>query len=298
MSCQDLIPAENFDPVTIYSGDALDKLLAKIAEHAESFEVNLETDAGRKKVASNAYAVSQAKVKIDDAGKTITAGWKAKCAEVDKARKKAREYLDELRDSVRKPLTDWEDERERIAEAAETERKAEEERIAKAEREEAERQERERIAQLEQRETDLKQREEKLAKAEAEAAEREKERQEAEDDAAAEALVDDAITIETAEAAAQRQYDATDLAALRTEQQKWDDLLSEERKAVEPVPAAGHAKPISTKDRKRLDSMERRRNVNACAVSVLVANGVSEATAKRVIVLIVSGAIPGVTVEY
>lgn len=57
---------------------------------------------------------------------------KKQTGEIDAARKKARDTLDALRDEVRKPLTDWEAEQERI----EQERKDAEER-ARAEAEAA-----------------------------------------------------------------------------------------------------------------------------------------------------------------
>ena len=54
---------------------------------------------------------------MDSAGKKLVADWKEKAKKVDESRKIARDFLDNLRDEVRRPLTEWEEaEEKRIAE--------------------------------------------------------------------------------------------------------------------------------------------------------------------------------------
>jgi hypothetical protein len=80
----------------------------------------VETAKSRKAIASMAYKVSQSKTILDNAGKDLVSEAKAKIKKIDMARKYSRDFLDSLRDEVRKPLTDWE----------EAEKEKEEKRIA------------------------------------------------------------------------------------------------------------------------------------------------------------------------
>jgi colicin import membrane protein len=115
---------------TFSTPGSIQPLLDRIAERARSFVPDVHTSAGRKAVASLAAKVSKAKTTIDDMGKELVDGLKELPKKVDVSRKQARDFLDALRDEVRKPLTDWEaEEARKVAEAAEkveAERKAKE----------------------------------------------------------------------------------------------------------------------------------------------------------------------------
>lgn len=96
--------------------EQLDKMLREIKEKALAHKPDLETATSRKEIASMAYKVSQSKTLLDKAGKKLVKDWKAKAKKVDASRKKTRDFLDDLRDEVRKPLSEWEEaEKERIA---------------------------------------------------------------------------------------------------------------------------------------------------------------------------------------
>ena len=114
MNEQSLIPIETINAVEVFTGTALNELLEKIRAEVATIVPDVSTVAGRKDVASTAYKVARSKTAIDDAGKELVAEWKAKSAEVDASRKKARDYLDKLRDEVRAPLDNWEAEQKRI----------------------------------------------------------------------------------------------------------------------------------------------------------------------------------------
>lgn len=167
-----LIPLESVNALELFTGgNSLDDLLARIRQETATIVPDVSTDKGRKEIASLAYKVARSKTTIDDAGKTLVAEWKAKSAQVDASRKKARDYLDALKDEVRKPLDEWEAEQERIKqEAIEAERKAikqaEAERRAEQERIDRERREREEAAHRERLEAEA------LQRAEIEAEER------------------------------------------------------------------------------------------------------------------------------
>ncbi len=87
----------------------IDKLLERLAKAARAHKPDLSTDTGRKAVASVAYKVSRSKTALDNAGKALTEEWRRSTALVNNERKKIEAFLDNLRDEVRKPLTDWED---------------------------------------------------------------------------------------------------------------------------------------------------------------------------------------------
>lgn len=85
-----------------------DDLFAHIKREISAFEPDVSTAKGRDAIKSFAFKITRTKTAIDDAGKKLNEDARAKIAVVDAARRDARETLDELAKSVRKPLTDWE----------------------------------------------------------------------------------------------------------------------------------------------------------------------------------------------
>lgn len=93
-----------------------DELFAHIQREIDAFEPDLSTAKGRDAIKSFAFKITRTKTAIDDAGKKLNEDARARINVVDAARKVAREKLDEMSKSVRKPLTDWEEaEKARIA---------------------------------------------------------------------------------------------------------------------------------------------------------------------------------------
>lgn len=74
----------------------------------DALKIDLETEKGRKAIASMAYKVARTKTAIDDAGKLLNEESRARINAVDESRREIRNQLDALKDEVRKPLTDWE----------------------------------------------------------------------------------------------------------------------------------------------------------------------------------------------
>lgn len=100
----------------VFASDDLDDFLKAIEADALSFVADVSTAQGRDACKSKAYQISKHKSKLDSLGKELVTEWKTKSKKVDESRKKARDFLDNLKDIVRKPVTDWENaERERIA---------------------------------------------------------------------------------------------------------------------------------------------------------------------------------------
>lgn len=98
-------------PAELFEDDAMiTSVLDRVEELAWAHEPDLSTDKGRKAVASQAYKVARTKTGLDEAGKALTADWKVRIGLIDANRKRIRERLDKLRDDVRRPLTEWEEE--------------------------------------------------------------------------------------------------------------------------------------------------------------------------------------------
>lgn len=100
--------------------------LDKISEEVRSFVPDLTTKKGRDAIASIAHKVSKSKTALDNIGKELVTELKKQPKLVDAERKRMRDYLDDLKIEVRKPLTDWEEEQKRIAAEALAKQQAEE----------------------------------------------------------------------------------------------------------------------------------------------------------------------------
>ena len=84
----------------------IDQITLQAHEQAKGLDAS--TAANRKKLASIAYSVAQAKTGIDGEGKDLVSEAKAKIKVVDDNRKAVRDKLDTLRDTIRQPVTDYE----------------------------------------------------------------------------------------------------------------------------------------------------------------------------------------------
>ncbi|WP_329760625.1 hypothetical protein [Stenotrophomonas geniculata] len=308
-----LIPLESVNAVEVFTGGGLDDLLARIRAEAVTLVPNVKTVAGRKEIASIAYKVSRSKTAIDDAGKALVADLKKQTGDIDSARKKARDTLDALRDEVRKPLTDWEEEQARI----ERERAEAEER-ARSEAEAA------RLAEIARKEEEIRAREEAVRAAEeaerqrvaAEQAERERVEREArlQAEAAENAKREAAAAVERAEReareateraareAAEAEQRAKDAAA-RAEREKAEAVAAAERRAKEEADCAERERQAKADAQRREDEaraadIEHRRSINRAAVAALVALGIEDEIAAAVITAIVQGKVPAVAIRY
>ncbi|MDV9040938.1 hypothetical protein [Stenotrophomonas sp. RAC2] len=308
-----LIPLESVNAVEVFTGGGLDDLLARIRAEAVTLVPNVKTVAGRKEIASIAYKVSRSKTAIDDAGKALVADLKKQTGDIDSARKKARDTLDALRDEVRKPLTDWEEEQARI----ERERAEAEER-ARAEAEAA------RLAEIARKEEEIRAREEAVRAAEeaerqrvaAEQAERERVEREArlQAEAAENAKREAAAAVERAEREAREATERAAREAAEAEQRAKDAADKAEREKAEAVAAAerraheeadraerqrqAQADAQRKADEARAADVEHRRSINRAAMAALIAQGISEDDAATVITAIVQGKVPAVAIRY
>ena len=276
----DLIPLESVNAMELFTEGGLDDLLARIEFEAFIPEPDLTTAAGRKEIASVAHKVAKSKVVIDNAGKTLVAGWKEKAKEVDGHRRTARVFLDELKDQVRKPLNEWEAEKERL-EAEEAARMAKE--VAHVEALEAhELWKREQQVLADQ--ADLRKKRIAYLAEQKEAERVEKLKKEAE--ARANEKAEDMLKREREEAArkvAKAEFEVKRQRMLQEEQDKREKKMREEAEAV--------AKALRENAAHQL-------KVNKGAFDELVRRGLAEALARDVITLIAQAKIPGVRMVY
>lgn len=258
----DLTQLTTKEALAIFTGDGLDNILAEIKTDAENFVANIDSANGRRAIKSKAREVAGKKVKLDAVGKELVTDWKQKAKLVDNARKKSRDFLDEVRDEVRKPLTDWEEaENKRIeaeAEAAELE-------ALHAEAIEAN------IFFDKQR--DIERREAKVKAREEEAKEDEKKRQEDADREAREKKIKEDARKE-AEAKAKRDSEAKEVTRRINEQLAKD------------------------KAERRAANVKHREKVNKEVISSFVAEGCSIVNAEAIMLIISSGKIKHVTINY
>ncbi|WP_053290037.1 hypothetical protein [Escherichia coli] len=111
----DLVVIEKKNAMAVFTNnDQLDPLIEAIEKEARSLVPDVTTKKGRDAIASMAHKVARSKTYIDNAGKALVAELKALPKQIDESRRVVRERLDALKDEVRRPLTEWEAEQERI----------------------------------------------------------------------------------------------------------------------------------------------------------------------------------------
>jgi hypothetical protein len=89
-------------------------ILKMIESKSTGLNQDVTTESGRKCIASMAYRVSQSKTYIEGHGKNLASQLKSLPKIVDSNRKYAKDFLDDLKDRVREPLTKWEEEQKKI----------------------------------------------------------------------------------------------------------------------------------------------------------------------------------------
>ncbi|MBY5253415.1 hypothetical protein FP364_00590 [Citrobacter amalonaticus] len=111
----DLVVIEKHNAMAVFTTkEQLNPIIEVIEKEARSLVPDVSTRKGRDAIASMAHKVARSKTYIDNAGKDLVAELKALPKQIDESRRIVRERLDALKDEVRRPLTEWEAEQERI----------------------------------------------------------------------------------------------------------------------------------------------------------------------------------------
>lgn len=102
-----LPPKEN--AIQVYTTEkGLDPYLAEVRKEIDGFVPDITTKKGRDAVASIAHKVARSKTALDNLGKELVSELKKKPALIDAERRRMRDLLDQWKEEVRQPLTEWE----------------------------------------------------------------------------------------------------------------------------------------------------------------------------------------------
>jgi len=85
-----------------------ESVIDAIRKQVEALKLDISTSKGRDQIRSVARKIASTKIALDEEGKTLKSDMQKTVDLVDAERKKIRDALDEMKEQVRKPLTDWE----------------------------------------------------------------------------------------------------------------------------------------------------------------------------------------------
>ncbi|MDV0597890.1 MULTISPECIES: hypothetical protein [unclassified Enterobacter] len=317
----DLVVIEKQNAMAVFTTkEQLDPIIEAIEKEARSLVPDVSTRKGRDAIASMAHKVARSKTYIDNAGKDLVAELKALPKKIDESRRIVRERLDALKDEVRRPLTEWEAEQERIkaeeamnamhAEALEMNIRFDQELAAKFEADhemallmnkdfDRDREEQRRLAEQAQRERDeqLKQEAAEQARRDAEAKHKAEieaaARREAEEKARAELA--ERQRIETEQRAAREKQEAE----ARAEREKAAAVEAERRRQEEAEAARlAEEQRKAEEEARRAADKEHRRTVNRRVYADLIAQGIPEEFAQKAVLAIAGGKVQDAHIKY
>lgn len=111
---QELIVWEKLNPAEIFKAGGLDSVLKEIDEKARSVILGgVETQKDRDNIRAVASKVSRAKTFVQKIGTKNTEEYRALTKESNRERDRGVSFLQDLQEDIRKPLTEWEAERDR-----------------------------------------------------------------------------------------------------------------------------------------------------------------------------------------
>ncbi|MBW9467459.1 hypothetical protein [Enterobacter roggenkampii] len=317
----DLVVIEKQNAMAVFTTkEQLDPIIEAIEKEARSLVPDVSTRKGRDAIASMAHKVARSKTYIDNAGKDLVAELKALPKQIDESRRIVRERLDALKDEVRRPLTEWEAEQERIkaeeamnamhAEALEMNIRFDQELAAKFEADhemallmnkdyDRDREEQRRQAEQAQREH-----EERIKREAAEQARRDAEaKHKAEIEAAARREAEEKARAELAERqrveAEQRAAREKQEAEERARREK-EEAVAAERRRQEEAEAARLAEEQrkAEEEARRAADKEHRSTVNRRVYADLIAQGIPEEFAQKAVLAIAGGKVQHAHIKY
>ncbi|HIC9033532.1 TPA: hypothetical protein ACW7Z2_005044 [Citrobacter freundii] len=318
----DLVVIEKSSAMAVFTNkEQLDPIIEKIEKEARSLVPDVSTKKGRDAIASMAHKVARSKTYIDNAGKDLVAELKALPKQIDESRRIVRERLDALKDEVRRPLTEYEEEQKRIKAEEAARIKAEEARkqfesdheIALLMNDAFDRELAEKKAEEERQRIEH---EEELKRQAAEQAKREAEEKAAAELAAAKKREEDAIAAKAqaellAKQAQERAEQEAKDAAAKAEAEKKAAIEAEQRKAQEEADRIkceaeqkeaarlAEEKRIADEKAKREADVKHRKAVGTEIVNALTANtSISRDQAIEVLKALMDGLVPRIQIYY
>lgn len=303
----------------LYVAGGLDAYLEQIRQAVNEVP-DLSTKKGRDRVASLAAQVSRSKTAIEKPGREYLKRLKEAVRPAEAEIKRFVDACDELRDAIRRPLTEWEAEQERIkaeeamnamhAEALVMNESIDLQRAIQFEADhemallmnkdfDRDREEKRRQEEQAQRERDERLKQEAADKAKREAEEKHK----ADLAAAARREADEKARADAAER--KRKEDAD-----RAEREKQDAIAEEKRKAQEEADRIKREAEAKEKARlaeeqrkadeeaRRAADKEHRRTINRRVIADLIAQGIPEEFAQKALLAIAGGKVQDAHIKY
>jgi colicin import membrane protein len=105
---QEIILPQRVEDVGPAIRSEFEKIFERIKTEINAFTPDVSTDKGRKAIASMAHKIARTKTGLDDTAAKLVEDQKKVIDAVNVERRHMRSYLDDLKEQVRKPLTDWE----------------------------------------------------------------------------------------------------------------------------------------------------------------------------------------------
>ena len=294
----DLAPA-------IYVENGLDAFLEQIRAGVNEVP-DLSSAKGRARIASLAAQVSRSKTAV---GRDYLKRLKEQPKVVEAELRRFTTECDNLRDEVRRPLTEWEADQQRLKDEEEARIAAEvlakqiesdhEIALLLNEKFDREREEQRFLAEKAQRERD-----ERLQREAAEQAKRDAEaKHQAELDAAARREAEARAAVERAEREAREAQERTarlaDEARKQAEREKQEAVEAERLKAKQAEETRqAEIKRIADEEASRAADVEHRRTINAAAVQALIEQGIPDDWAKACVIAIARGKVPATSIKY
>ena len=290
-----LITVEVSNALEIFTEHSkLNELIESVKSKVKTIVPDVYSEKGRKEIASMAYSVARTKTYLDSIGKELVDQYKELPKKIDSGRKFARDKLDLLRDEIREPLTLWEKEQEEIR----LKLKIESDHVDAIEmhnewlNRQAEKQELERLRQLERDRLII----EQIRREEDERAQRELDKLKKQHEM-------------EIQAQKQRQLEA-DLELARAEQRRIDEIEAEKRRSAEQARIILEKQKRDNQlreeqehrrlaeEQKRLADKKYREHVKQELIADLIANGLDESAANRWFEIIDQGHIRHLTIQY
>lgn len=317
----DLVVIEKQNAMAVFTTkEQLDPIIEAIEKEARSLVPDVSTRKGRDAIASMAHKVARSKTYIDNAGKDLVAELKALPKQIDESRRIVRERLDALKDEVRRPLTEWEAEQERIRveeawnamheEALVMNKMFDDQRAAQIEADhemallmndafDRDREEKRRQEEQAQRERDERLKQEAADKAKREAEERHK----AELDAAARREAEEKARADAAERKRKEDADRAEREKKETEERarrEKEEAVAAERRRLEEAEAARltEERRNAEEEARRTADKEHRRTINRRVIADLIAQGIPEEFAQKALLAIAGGKVQDAHIKY
>lgn len=317
----DLVVIEKQNAMAVFTTkEQLDPIIEAIEKEARSLVPDVSTRKGRAAIASMAHKVARSKTYIDNAGKDLVAELKALPKQIDESRRIVRERLDALKDEVRRPLTEWEAEQERIkaeeamntlhAEALVMNEEFDSQLAARIEADHEmallmnDKFDRDREEQRRQAEQAQREHEERIKREAAEQARRDAEaKHKAEIEAAARREAEEKARAELAERqrveAEQRAAREKQEAEERARREK-EEAVAAERRRQEEAEASRLAEEQrkAEEEARRAADKEHRRTFNRRVYEDLIAQGIPEEFAQKAVLAIAGGKVRDAHIKY